>query len=63
MYCTDDCENLSVCVCVRVCECVDLCVCVCVCVCVWVYVLICVFAPRVEFTSDHRLRPRDLNKG
>lgn len=30
-----------------------------VCVCVWV----CVFAPRVEFISDHRLNPGDLSKG
>lgn len=39
---------------------------VCVCDLVWSecgYTCWCVFAPRVEFTSDHGLKPCDLNKG
>lgn len=36
---------------------------VCVCVCVGIHADVCLRAPRMEFTSDHRSRACDLNKG
>lgn len=48
----------SVCVYMWGCSCVK-----CVCVCVGIHADVCLRAPRMEFTSDHRSRACDLNKG